>query len=670
MSASRGRPTPWLWRDDEEMAKKDDDLGAHRRSGHRRSQSGGQWQPNRVPRPRMCGRRLVYVAVVAALVLAVYKALTFTSNSLFDSWPSGAPPTAAPPGAGASRAKSNQPARGHDNKAVDLPRTFNGPMNFPHLAVSVNAIVHTMGHLERNKNVLFATASLRSAATLLPMACEMAREEQNFVHFAFVGRSSIPMQELLKINGIDSSCSLITHDARPTEPGISTEARMTLASARALFYLNKYIHAQAILLDTTSAEEPYFLSGLRDQIRSTNSALIELPERAQSRLGWVAKLDAAALGAWNSVHFDILVHAPPTGTANLRRLLTSLHRVDLAGLSVPHMTIELPASLQKGLSGVLNKFQWPPASARPFSHPQMLTLNRRIPSHRMTEEERSVRFLEAFWPRDPKRNHVLVLSPHTEVTPEFLHYVKYTILSRRHTSKALGEPDTRLMSMSFTIPPTLLDATKPFTPPKGSGETSPFLWQAPASDAVLFLGSKWVELHGFVSQLLERQQETTATPSILAKKEVSKKYPAWMEHVLQLARLRGYYTLYPSQELATSVVGVHTDLSDVPEEYQDEATAKEEEGWFTYGQEQNFDPASSLRVFSTASKKEKDTMSEPLRLLSWEGEQIGLGDLDQKVSKFADEFRREVGHCTKEELAQVPATDPYAGDLFCTKKAE
>lgn len=226
--------------------------------------------------------------------------------------------------------------------------------------------------------------------------------------------------------------------------------------------------------------------------------------------------------------------------------------------------------------------------------------------------------------------------------------------------------------MSFAIPTTFPDATKPFAPPSASNEgkkNAPFFWQAPASDAVLFLGNKWIELHGFVSQILEKQTDMSTTPNLLAKKEVSKKYPAWMEYVLQLARLRGYYTLYPSQEIATSLAGVHTDLSNIPEEFQDEATAKEEEEWVTDGQTQKFDPGSNLNVFSLLSKSKGDTPYEPLQMLSWDGEQVEVGNLDQKAFKLTQEFRREVGECTEEQVAQPGAPDAYARDLFC-KKAE
>ena len=202
---------PWLWRDDEEMAKKDDDLGAHRRSGHRHAPPG-QWQSTRVPRRSVFARRIVYTVIFAVLFFVVYKTVSSTSNPLNDSWPSAESSQESSPGAFNQAPK--RPSKSHDRGAT-RPRSYNGPIKFPHLGTSLHAITHTDGHMPKNKNVLFATASLQIASALLPMACEMADEQRNYVHFAFIGRSTISMSELLKINGIDSSCAVITHGTLP-----------------------------------------------------------------------------------------------------------------------------------------------------------------------------------------------------------------------------------------------------------------------------------------------------------------------------------------------------------------------------------------------------------------------------------------------------------------------
>lgn len=55
------------------------------------------------------------------------------------------------------------------------------------------------------------------------------------------------------------------------------------------------MHPQAIIVDATADEEKYFLSGLRDQVRSMAVALIELPENPNTRMSWITKLDSSSL---------------------------------------------------------------------------------------------------------------------------------------------------------------------------------------------------------------------------------------------------------------------------------------------------------------------------------------------------------------------------------------
>lgn len=181
-----------FWPDDEEMAKKDDDIHA---PGHGRQ---GQWQAaGRVPRRRFVARIATYAAVAFMVVFVLHR-LTSTSS---DGPSYGRSSSIYPPGL---------PPRG-GKQAVQPARTYDGPARFPDLPDTLRAIAATGGNMFKNRNVLFAAASLRSAATLLPMACQMAEERQNYVHFALMSRSDIPMGELLKINGIDDSCQVLLH---------------------------------------------------------------------------------------------------------------------------------------------------------------------------------------------------------------------------------------------------------------------------------------------------------------------------------------------------------------------------------------------------------------------------------------------------------------------------
>lgn len=220
-----------LWRDDEEMAnKKDDDLGLPRHTKH-----ADNWQP--VPKASL--------GVASVLRLIVYAIVfLFTGYGLFriigpaagassldpvNLMPMYDRPRPPPYGYDAPRMEGDAPiiktpktpktpkpqAKPHSggSKAAEEPsKPYNGPLRLPHLGPSLEAImVETGGRLQNNRNILFSAASLKSAALLLPMACQMAEERQNYVHFALMSRSDISIKELLAINGIDKSCPLVMH---------------------------------------------------------------------------------------------------------------------------------------------------------------------------------------------------------------------------------------------------------------------------------------------------------------------------------------------------------------------------------------------------------------------------------------------------------------------------
>ncbi|KAM0261697.1 hypothetical protein ACHAQJ_002149 [Trichoderma viride] len=686
---TRGWSLSQLWRDDEEMAsKKDDDLALPRHA-----KQTDQWQA--APKASLRGTALLRLVVYAIVFFTVGYGLfrivgpAAGASSLdpanlmpmYDK-PRAPPihdtprmeedaPTIRIPKTPKPQAKPNGASDSHQDgsKAAEEPsKPYNGPLKLPNLGQSLQAIMtETSGRLQKNRNILFSAASLRSAALLLPMACQMAAERQNYVHFALISRSDMPMKELLAINGIDKSCPLIVHDARPDHSTTATESRMVLSVVRALYYINLYMHPQAIIIDSSTTEESYFLSGIRDEIRSTESALIELPERPGQRFSWLSKLDASALAAWNDVSFDILIQAPQHGTGNLKRLLKSLARADMAGVSPPHLTVELPTVIEEDLNGFLNGYEWPPRALSATPRPRLLSLRHRIPRQKMSEEESSVRFLESFWPAKPFHSHVLVLSPHTEVTSQFFHYVKYSILQRRYSTIANRQHwESKLFGISFSAPTTYLDDATQFTPPKPlegqefDTEGTPFLWQAPNSDAILIFGDKWVELHGYVSRLLEKQHASSTMPDLVAKKRVGKKHPAWLEYTLQLSRLRGYFTLYPTQQTANTVVGIHTDLYDVPEEYEGGKTSEQEQDSVKLAAEM-FDPASQIDMLATLPHGGDLPLIHHLPWLTWTGKSTDDEAIQKIAAKYKQAFRKEVGGCKDES----PAEDPYARDLFC-----
>ncbi|KAL3955733.1 hypothetical protein ACCO45_011296 [Purpureocillium lilacinum] len=180
-------------RDDEELAKKDDDLGLPKHAKQQQQQHGGQWQAVHPPRRGLVLRLVVYLVVLGVLLFILIRTITAGDDASSPSPLDRDPFRHDFPGAYDSPTRGQQkpktPAAGHD--ALDEPKSYNGPIKFYELAASLRAISSTGGTSVTNRNVLFAAASLKSAATLLPMACRMAYEKTTYVHFAFIGRSAI-----------------------------------------------------------------------------------------------------------------------------------------------------------------------------------------------------------------------------------------------------------------------------------------------------------------------------------------------------------------------------------------------------------------------------------------------------------------------------------------------
>ncbi|KAL2023399.1 hypothetical protein VTK56DRAFT_2756 [Thermocarpiscus australiensis] len=547
--------------------------------------------------------------------------------------------------------------------------SYTGPVQFRKLASSLQAIYSTGGQYASNKNVLFAAASLKSAGLLLPMACQMGAELRNYVHFALMGGSEMDMGQLRAVNGIDDSCQVIFHDARPDFAATSSIERLRHSVRRALYHINNYMHPQALLVDSSGVEEDYFLAAVRKQAPALGIPVIGLPDNAHSRLAWITKLDSSSLAAWDRISINILIHASPGGSGSLIQLLKSLSAADFSAGSAPHLTIELPHDVDRATTEFLKNFEWPPGHSHIPSHARQLTLRHRIPRSRLTEEESSVRFLESFWPVSMKYSHVLVLSPQAQLSPGFFHYLKYAALEYLYSRAALlQEWDSRLLGISLDLPSTYLNASGPFAPPSRkesarlsdsrTDDSTSFLWQAPNSNAALYTGQKWVELHALVSNLLEFQRSTQPLPAFFSEKLVSKRYPSWLEHALKLSRARGYWTLYPSESTARHLATVHNELYRAPEEYEKELrkdTLEDKELTLsTGGLPEGLPGRHSLLSFSE------------MPLLLWDGRATELADLDNAAAEYTDEFRRAVGGCGQlapEHL--VPKKSMK--DMFCMK---
>jgi hypothetical protein len=251
--------------------------------------------------------------------------------------------------------------------------------------------------------------------------------------------------------------------------------------------------------------------------------------------------------------------------------------------------------------------------------------------------------------------------------------LRYAVLHYLYSKPAQVQGwESRLLGISLDLPSTHLDGSKPLTPPAGKEATrksrpdttdpTPFLWQAPNSNAALFTGPKWTELHALVSNLFDHQRRTETLPPFFANKLVSKRYPSWLEHALKLARARGYWMLYPSAATARNLATAHNELYRAPEEYAREELAKNAPGSSAEL------PASGKggTLFESLPDRGRLLAFDEMPLLLWDGTATELEDLDGAAAEYANEFRRAVGGCealTAEELVARGSTK----DLFCMR---
>ena len=398
------------------------------------------------------------------------------------------------------------------------------------------------------------------------------------------------------------------------------------------------------------------------------------------------------------IYIDLVIHAPPQSSGSLLRLLKSIQTADYFGSRRPHITIELPAEIDPPAYEFLENWVWPPIDSSGTSHASQVTLRHRIPRHGFTTEEASTHFIESFYPARPKDSHVLLLSPQVELSPTYYHYLIYHLLEYKYSARAQREPHS-VIGISLDLPTTYLDDIKNLEPPilthKETTNSSlttydptSFLWQAPNSNAALYFGEKWVELHSFLSARIALQDPDLPADQRPPNRQrvISENYPSWMEYVLELMRIRGYSLLYPGLPLGSdAIVTVHEELYHSPEEYKPKHPRASASSPIP-----TLDPQDPFTTNPYAHSPSAPTHSESpllvsnllsvlpetenlpalgrLPILSYEGEIVTPSRSESIATKFADSFRREIGRCDDAHMAKISEDiKPVVGvaDLFC-----
>lgn len=569
---------------------------------------------------------------------------------------------------------------------------YDGPIKFYRLASSLHAITRTMGQRNTNRNILFAASSLKSVANLMPMACDMAKWDRNYVHLALLGRDSMSLEEVLEINGVSKEhCSVSFHDGRGDYSEYSTDVRLEVSVAGAMRHINEFMHPQAIIIDDSAIEDAPFVRAVRRKGKEYRHPVIEIPDGAYEDFLWMTRLDSGSLASWFKPQIDILIHAPKESSGGLLRLLKSLESADYAGLRPPRLTVELPNSIEKFAGSFLSNMQWPPGGDRSPIGVNTLSLRHRIPVEHASSEQSSLRFLESFFPTSAD-THVLILSPQTELSPQYLQYLQYVILEYRYSS--YGAPYSgELFGVSLDTPSMFINGSGKFVPPTvadmksrayledtklDQGTPSPFIYQAPSSTASLIFGEKWATFHDFVSNRLAASHSGKTEKS---KKMVSETEPAWMEYLLELMRARDWHMLHP----ARSFVTIHNELAQLPEEFTREEKGRKEDDSPKppyHPEEEAFLMADEPPAIVPHREKEAPSGVQPLHatlpfkgdlpelphlpLLDFRGKHSSFLSTDDVQQEYITHFREHVGGCDAKEAKRKP-TSPGLGteDLFC-----
>ncbi|KAJ5973383.1 hypothetical protein N7481_010593 [Penicillium waksmanii] len=549
---------------DEELGKKDDD--------HRLPESG-RFRPiksSAIPRPR----RIVIIIIVCVIVYQFFKHmptdLTPAAERYNPTTTKSRPPRPASPGGSfqSPAVPINEKGKLFDGKILethDNEEPYGDKIKFYNLAQSLPSQKYPKG--QASNAVLFAGSSLHSISDLLPLACEMARTKLNGVHLVLLGRDEVSIEGIKQVNGIsDSECPMTWHDGRPDSAAQSTDARMEWAVVDGLHFIWDFIAPEVIITQRQGWEDSFFWNGLEVQKAESGTPHIILPAPSRD-LMWVASLRSHALQAWNDIQVDMVVHASQSSGA-LVRLVRSLDAADYLG-SLPRLTIELPPLVE---SQLLESLQ----SLKLSQFQGQITLRRRVEPRYMDPADSSLRTVESFYPLNPSTTHLLLLSPQTELAPSFYHYLKYSVLRYNQPFRDRSA-SSNLLGISLELPrskpsPDNAPFTPPPPPPFNDGKYQKkehipsLLWQAPNSNAALYFGDKWVEFHSFLSSRLDSEGRANAASK---HKLVSKKYPAFMEYLLEMMQDKGYYMIYPSFSSGTTspLATVHTELNRLPEEF-------------------------------------------------------------------------------------------------------
>lgn len=195
---------------DEELGKKDDDY--KRRTDKHRSWRPRQWK---APRPR----RVLLVAVGAYILYLFFQNMPTDLTPTVERYHHRIPQARHDE----SQRSFSMPSPAVISHSAPPPRDesmaanmgdfyYDGEIEFHALRKSLLPFREPLNRHAVSRAVVFAASSLRSVSDLLPLACRMADQTVNNVHFVLMGKDNVSFEGIQHVNGIrDGDCTIHWH---------------------------------------------------------------------------------------------------------------------------------------------------------------------------------------------------------------------------------------------------------------------------------------------------------------------------------------------------------------------------------------------------------------------------------------------------------------------------
>lgn len=538
---------------------------------------------------------------------------------------------------------------------LDKSQLYDGQIRFYNLAMSLRP--HTHANYGDKRSLVFLLRDLRTAGSLVPLACQMGNFNRTVVHLAVISPQDTKIPDIISLIGIDSAdCPVYWHDARPDFNGQSSAARRARSIQSAMDHLRSSLQASAFVVDNAQISDSRYKTIVQEKSASLWTSLIVVPQDSVTSVNWITSLDGSSFSALNSVKIDIVISAYQNSAGSLLRLLESIRNANYGGVPRPRITVELPQNVDKFLLRYLEDFRWPADTSLDSSY---LILRRRFDSNLLNPTSASVQTIESFYPSSTSSAHLLVLSPDVELSGEYFQYLMYTLLEYKH-GKVGQQVSASLMGISLDLPRKFSDLARSPNNLVGS--------QTPSSTAALYFGDRWTELQEYTISRLKR--DPTLSKSVPGHAKTSAKQPTWQHLASEFMTARNYVMLYPAfaKDQTSSLVTVHQEFHQDPEEYaklieteskktpvklvpplsDDTVLVADEEQTQTHahlGRKQMSKPTKSLRSLMGLEGYESLPPGTTLPFIAPNGKFMELVDVQRISHTFANELSLSVGGC-------------------------